>query len=108
MANRWDQSSGYPSGNAQFVAEHTQKRLEKEQRLWDAIPSVPDLQCAWQILVLSAKPRANHTLRTLPPRLSQEYARSHDKSMWDTAKDLLKELPGSDEELTSAEMEASD
>ena len=97
---------GTPLGNAQFVAEHTQERLEEEQRLWDAIPSVPDLQCAWQILVQSANPRANHTIRTLPPRLSLEYARGHDKGMWDTAKGLLQQLPGSDEELREAEMVA--
>ena len=97
---------GTPLGNAQFVAEHTQERLEEEQPLWDAIPSVPDLQCAWQILVQSANPRANHTTRTLPPRLSLEYARGHDKGMWDTAKGLLQQLPGSDEELREAEMVA--
>ena len=84
-------------------SEHTQERLEEEQRLWDAIPSVPDLQCAWQILV--ANPRANHTIRTLPPRLSLEHAHGHDKGMWDTAKGLLQQLPGSDEELREAEME---
>ena len=97
---------GTPVGNAQFVAEHMQERLEEEQRLWDAIPSVPDLQCAWQILVQSANPRANHTIRTLPPGLSLEYARGHDKGMWDTAKCLLQQLPGSDEELREAEMVA--
>ena len=97
---------GTPLGNAQFVAEHTRKRLVEEQRLWDAIPSVPDLQCAWQILVQSANPRANHTIRTLPHRLSQEYARGHDRGTWNTAKGLLKELPSSDEELGSAEMVA--
>ena len=78
---------GTPLGNAQFVAEHTQERLEEEQRLWDAIPSVPDLQCAWQILVQSANPRANHTIRTLPLPLSLEYARGHDKGMWEGCRD---------------------
>ena len=97
---------GTPLGNAHFVAEHMQKRLEEEQRLWDAISSVSDLQCAWQVLVQSANPRANHTIRPLPLRLSQEYARGQDKGMLDTAKGLLKELPGSDEELMSAEMVA--
>ena len=38
----------------------------RDRRLWEAIPSVPDLQCAWQILVQSANPRSNHTIRTLP------------------------------------------
>ena len=29
----------------------TEERLEKEQELWRAIPSVPDLQCAWHLLL---------------------------------------------------------
>ena len=37
------------------------------QALWDAIPTVKNLQCAWQLLLQSANPQANHTLRTLPP-----------------------------------------
>ena len=42
---------------------------EEERKLWDAIPSIQDLQCAWQLVVQSANPRANHMLRTLPPSL---------------------------------------
>ena len=95
---RWGMRSSWPNTR--------RSAIEEEQRLWDAIPSVPDLQCAWQILVQSANPRANHTIRTLPPRLSLEYARGHDKGMWDTAKGLLQQLPGSDEEVREAEMVA--
>ena len=35
----------------------------------DAIPSVPDLQCAWQLLLQCAGPRCHHLLRTVPPRV---------------------------------------
>ena len=48
---------GTPIGSAQFVLE----RIAEERLLWDAIPAVPDLQCAWQFLVQSSNPRANHT-----------------------------------------------
>ena len=48
-------------GTAQFVASLVEERIAEERRLWEAIPSVPDLQCAWQILVQSANPRSNHT-----------------------------------------------
>ena len=44
-----------------------------ESSLWEDIPSVPDLQCVWQILVQSANPRSNQTIRTLPPSQSAEY-----------------------------------
>ena len=42
---------GTPVGSAEFTEEATQRRLEKERILWDAIPSMPDIQCAWQILL---------------------------------------------------------
>ena len=35
-----------------------ERRLDDEQKLWDAIPSVPDLQCAWQVLLQCAGPVA--------------------------------------------------
>ena len=68
---------GTPLGTAHFVASLVEERIAEECRLWEAIPSVPDLQCAWQILVQSANPRSNHTIRTLPPLQSAEYARQH-------------------------------
>ena len=68
---------------------HMQKRIADEQKLWDAIPDVPDLQCAWQLLLRSAGPRCNHLLRTTPPEQASEYARRHDEGMWATAKRLL-------------------
>ena len=42
---------GTPVGSEQFIEEAVQRRLEEERILWDAIPSVPDMQCAWQILL---------------------------------------------------------
>ena len=51
------------------------------------------LQCGWQILLQSANPRANHTLRTLPPSFSAEYGRQHDEGVWNTAITLLGQLP---------------
>ena len=35
--------------------------------MWEAIPTVPNLQCGWQILLQSANPRADHTLRPSRP-----------------------------------------
>ena len=61
------------------------------------------LQCAWRILLQSSSPRANHTLRTLPPKLSAQYAQGHDEGMWNTAKALLGEVPSTAEEVREAE-----
>ena len=75
---------------------------EEERRLWEAIPFVSDLQCGWQILLQSANPGANHTLRTVPPSLSREYAVAHDDGLWGTAHALLGQIPGSADELSQA------
>ena len=49
---------GAPLGSFEFIKEVSDGRLEEEeQRLWDAIPWIPDLQCAWQVLLQSAGPR---------------------------------------------------
>ena len=45
---------GTPLENVQFVAEKLRLRVEEERRLWEAIPTVPDLQCGWQVLLQSA------------------------------------------------------
>ena len=37
---------GTPVGSDAFVRQHVEERLADEQRLWDAIPEVPDIQCA--------------------------------------------------------------
>ena len=36
---------GTPIGSFEFIKEVSDRRLEEEQRLWDAIPWIPDLQC---------------------------------------------------------------
>ena len=70
---------GTPIGCVEYVSE----------KMWDMNPCVPDLQCAWQLLVHSANPRANHSLRTLPPSQSLEYAVAHDEGLWGVAEILL-------------------
>ena len=39
---------GIPIGSQEFVRSLGVERLQEEQRLWEAISWVPDLQCAWQ------------------------------------------------------------
>ena len=68
-------------GSQRFVQEVVENRLADEQRLWDAVPIVPDLQAAWQILLQCAGPRCHHVFRTLPPSQSEVYARGHDLEM---------------------------
>ena len=80
---------GTPIGSMEFVRQKMSRRIAQERRLWDTIPAVPDLQCAWQLLLQSANPRANHTFRTLPPNQSEEFAAAHDEGIWGVVENLL-------------------
>ena len=84
---------GTPEDSRAFVDEVINKRLREEHKLWDAIPWVPDLQAAWQILIQCSGPRCHHILRTLPPSQSADYAQRHGDGMKQTLDNLLR-LPG--------------
>jgi len=74
---------GVPVGRDAFVREHGRQRLVNEGRLLEQLPSMKDAQCAWALLLHSAVPRANYTLRTVPPTLSKEYAAAYDEAVWE-------------------------
>ena len=50
---------GTPIGSFEFIKEVSDRRLAEEQRLWDAIPRIPDWQCAWQVPLQCAGPRCH-------------------------------------------------
>ena len=75
---------GTPIGSERYILEKLEECLAKERALWEGIPTVPDLQCAWQILLQSANPRANHTMRTMPPSCCAAYSSAHDEGIWNT------------------------
>ena len=83
---------GTPIGSPQYVERKMDERISKERELWMAIPTVPDLQCAWQLLVQCANPRANHIMRTMPPSQSAVYCRAHDAGVWHTAREQAQQL----------------
>ena len=97
---------GTPVGSTRFVEEVVNKRLEEEAQLWKVIPTVPDLQAAWQILLQCAGPRCHHMLRTLPPPQSEEYAQAHDAGML-RVMDTLLALSGDPQEVEVAHNIAS-
>ena len=47
-------------GSQEFIQEVCEERLQQERDLWEAIPWVPDFQCAWQVLLQCAGPRCHH------------------------------------------------
>ena len=54
-----------PVGSRAFVDAVINKRLREEQKLWDAIPWVPDFQAAWQMLIQCSGPRCHRILPTI-------------------------------------------
>ena len=72
---------GTPLGQIDFVQQHAQKRIEEERKLWNMLTYIPDLQCAWQVLLQSASPRCDHLLRILQPTDVRRYACAHDREM---------------------------
>ena len=69
---------GTSVGHADFVQAWADAWLQ-ERRLLDELPHLPDLPCAWLLLLFCASPRANHALRTLPPSESASHARARDQ-----------------------------
>ena len=83
-----------PVGSDEFVQEVSDARLEEERKLWNAMTWMPDLQCAWQVLLQCTGPRCHHFLRTMPPSKSMEYAQGHDREMLRSMEAILGSLPG--------------
>ena len=69
-------------GHEGFVAAHLEKTLRKHQVLLDAIPSVPDVQSAWLLLLHCASTQANYLLRVVRPEWTVHFAHSHDTGLW--------------------------
>ena len=72
---------GLPLG-PHFVAAQLQKISEEHERFTSHIPSLPDVQAAWLLLVHCANARANHMLRVVPPVWVAVFARAHDARLW--------------------------
>ena len=82
LVNKGSRFYGAPLGHEEFVAAHLEKTLRKHQALFDAIPSVPDVQSAWLLLLHCASSRANYLLRVVRPEWTVHFAHSHDTGLW--------------------------
>ena len=91
LAERGFLALGVPIGSAEFVRAWGEGRLAEEASLLAQLPLLPDLQCAWLLLLFCASPRANHALRTVPPDLVGSYAAAHDAAIWGTLQACLGE-----------------
>ena len=98
---------GTPVGTQEFAQVACAARLEEEDKLWEAVKWIPDLQCAWQVLVQCAGPRCHHLLRTLPPSHAVAYAQGHDEGMQRAMASLLEGIPGDAHQQAVAQDSAS-
>ena len=92
---------GTPLGSPEYIAAHLEARLQEHQHLLDELPQLPDLQSAWLLLTFCAAPRAQHSLRTIPPSATTCYATAHDTAIAGALAALLGEpngLPGAAQE----------
>ena len=94
---------GTPVGHADFIQVSVNAMLEEEDKLWRALSWVPDLQCAWQLLVQCAGPLCHHLLRTMAPSHVVGYAAGHDEGMRRAMVSLLGQLPGDREQKSAAQ-----
>ena len=67
-----------PLGHVDFVQGQLDEKIDEHGVLLDRISKVPDLQCAWLLLLLCAASRANYVLRVVNPALSFRVAQMHD------------------------------
>ena len=82
---------GTPLGHREYVATYLDGMRPE-------IPSVPDVQCAWLLLLHCASARANYLLRVVRPVWVQSFACAHDQNMWKCLRAILRIPVGSCEE----------
>ena len=73
---------GTPLGHPEFVRAHLDRIAIEHRTFLERIPSVPDLQSAWSLLLHCAAARATYLLRTLPPEAVARFADAHDAGLW--------------------------
>ena len=78
-----------------------QRRLREEQVLLDHLLQMPDLQCAWLLLLMCANTRANHALRNIPPEDVRPYAEGRDRAARTMLQACLGEKTAEGEPLAS-------
>ena len=76
------QSVGNTSWTPRFVLAHLDPMTTDYRTFLERIPSVPDLQSAWALLLHCAAARATYLLRTLPPEAVARFADAHDAGLW--------------------------
>ena len=73
---------GTPFGHPQLVEAHLNKKIVEHEVLLERIPTVPDLQSAWSLLLHCAAARANCFLRVVLPAATRGFVHRHNGGLW--------------------------
>ena len=76
-------------GHSAFVQKWLADKKESQLQFLTRIPEVHDAQCAWQLLLMCAGPRANHILRNLTPSDVSPFGQNHDDRLRARLADIL-------------------
>ena len=90
---------GTPLGTDEFVAAHLDSLSAQHRTFLELLPTLPDLQVAWLLLLYCACPRAQYVLRILPPALTAAFAAEHDHRILSCLAQLLQVEASSDSPL---------
>ena len=88
---------GLSVGTPEYVSQQLDALQQKQQRLFDLLPGVPDLQASWLLLLYCASPRVHYALRGFRPELTEQFADQHDRAVSECLAVLL-QVPGLPEE----------
>ena len=83
---------GLPLGHQEYVQAELSKISEKHKTFFDQLPTLPDLQTSWLLLLYCASPRVYYALRGLRPDLTRGFAATHDQAVRTCLTQLL-QLP---------------
>ena len=92
---------GTAAGDEHFTREKLQNRIDDERRLCETIPNVPDWQCVCKSCCSVRAPKPT----TLPP--ISLVCGHHDDGIWNVARTLCGDTPGTEEAVEGAETLAS-
>ena len=84
---------GTPLGHEQFVRTRLVAVSAKYDQLMSQIIGIPDLQCAWILLLYCAAARPNYMLRVVHPTHTANFAAHHDASLRRALSQLLAAPP---------------
>ena len=73
---------GTPLGHDEFVEAHLTRTSQSHETLLERIPTLPDVQTAWALLLHCANARATYLLRVVRPEMVHRFAEGHDHGLW--------------------------